>query len=602
MSGWVDYLSTSDDKVIKSARAFEGMDILDKEGEVEKGHVKHMINGERQRLIKKVESANSLEKMSKVLEELVKERIVTQEWAAGLEYCMKNEPKKGEVPEHDIWVSPGLIGGGLGIENIKLPGFSEGNATYVANALYKFIKQVTTSPESLKELVAQPIRSIYYASESNSDRSKPELETALQMVYSVLLMEKDGKARYGDIIDMFNYARPVPITYACAGGGIALMDAVNEVNASVLNNRLCSALVITADTAIYDSRKAPRADCTQGAAATLMLIKSDPQLAIVLDKMGSFHSSFHDFTKYIDETPIVHGKFSEIIYVYMVAKAVEALEKSFNGEDLLKNTNYFITHVPFPKQAKYFAGSLYVHYLRMKHPALLKRMEKEIGDEPLAGYKNFTGMIDDKLSKFNNDPNVGLRKEREIIEHIEGDKDIKAYWNWLKKVREQPEFKDFLARFKIEEVLGMSANVGNSYTGSVHVAYAGLMANALENASIDTPKRLVLCYYGSGAVAQANVLDMIATAEVVKDRLSVRLDTKNNQLDVEQYLTLHRYHLMGESARFREIRNAHEKDMKEMLRSDVMPEGFYIVSRNADGAGKYIYSDGKDLKYIPIRH
>ena len=134
----------------------------------------------------------------------------------------------------------------------------------------------------------------------------------------------------------------------------------------------------------------------------------------------------------------------------------------------------------------------------------------------------------------------------------------------------------------------MSANVGNSYTGSVHVAYAGLMANALENASIDTPKRLVLCYYGSGAVAQANVLDMIATAEVVKDRLSVRLDTKNNQLDVEQYLTLHRYHLMGESARFREIRNAHEKDMKEMLRSDVMPEGFYIVSRNADGAGKYI--------------
>ena len=160
----VDYLSTSDDKVIKGARAFDGMDILNKEGEVEKGHVKHMVNGERQRLIKKVENANSLEKMSKVLEELVKDRIVTQEWAAELEYCMKNEPKKGEVPKHDIWVSPGFIGGGLGIENIKLPGFSEGNATYVANAVYKFIKQVTASSESLKELIAQPIRSIYYAS------------------------------------------------------------------------------------------------------------------------------------------------------------------------------------------------------------------------------------------------------------------------------------------------------------------------------------------------------------------------------------------------------------------------------------------------------
>ena len=99
----------------------------------------------------------------------------------------------------------------------------------------------------------------------------------------------------------------------------------------------------------------------------------------------------------------------------------------------------------------------------------------------------------------------------------------------------------------------------------------------------------------------ASVMDIVATADVVKERLTVRMDM-DNPITHKQYLMLHPYLLKGEAVRFCEIRDAPGKDLKELLRTKTMPVGYYVKSRKEDSAGKYFYSDGETLWKIPMRY
>ncbi len=579
-----------------------------------KNAMKYVVDGIRAELVEVVENTFSRAELNKVLEDMVTKGLVTPEWVKSIEPVKNPDGVLHTVKK----VEAGLIRDGLGIENTKLPGYAEGNATYAANAVYQFIKNATSSKEAMNELEEQPIRYIYYATESNPDRSKPELTTALQMVYSKLLMEdQDPKSIQMKIIQMMKGAQPVPITYACAGGGIALTQAVNNVHAAIDRGENCSALVITSDTAIYDSKRAAGADSTQGAAATLLWVTKNPELAVVMGESKFRHMSMPDFTKFGEEMPFVHGTFSEKTYVLMVAKVVEALEKEYknNGRDLVECIDYFVSHVPFPMQAKKFAGSLFVHYLRLKDPKLLDEIGKRvvpskipgepgrvIGKEPLAGYKKLTDMLDDKLYEFNRNSSTGIRNEDEIVDHIDKDSDITSYWQWLSDVRAQDECKAFIKRIRLNEALKLPSIVGNSYSGATFVALASLLQNAALKTGLDKPKTCAVCYYGSGAMAQASVMRIVATQEVVKDRLVVSIDTEN-KIKHGQYLELYAHLIRGEAIRHRKVDGLDliEKQRK-LMKDGILPEGFYVERRNIDGTGRYAYSDGKTLIDLPIRH
>ena len=547
---------------------------------------RHVVKEIREELADEIGKTTSKREIDSILDSMVKAGVVTSGWVT-------------ETMAKVVEETPGKIRNGLGINNTKLPGYSEGNATYTANAIYKFIKQATSNEEAMKELMAQPIGYIYYATESNPDRSKPEVTTALGMVYSKLLMENEE--RYLPLICMMKAAQPVWITYACAGGGIALTQAVNSVRSDIVAGRRCSALVITADTAVYDSKRAHGAECTQGAAATLMWITQNPQLVVVPNQNASMHDSFADFTKWGMETPYVHGKFSEILYVRMVAKAVEALEKRY-GDNGHLSAEYFISHVPFPAQARKFAASLFVHYMRVNNPAVLKDIESRIGSEPLPqGFKKLSDLLDHKLYEFNRDTSKAAQKEEELVKYIEEDKDIGKYWDWLKNVRAQEECKNFVKGIHLNEALELPSMIGNSYSSALHVSLFSLLSK-MSNASLDNPKTCIACYYGSGAVSQATVLSIVATPEAVKDRMILQIDTKN-RITGSEYRTLHNELVKGEPSRQKGVdgQDLVAMDMA-LLRSDTMPEGFYIRKRNVDGTGEYCYSDGKTITDLRIRH
>ena len=502
------------------------------------------------------------------------------------------ESENSEAITKDV----GKMKEGLGIKQIRLPGYSESNVTFVADAIYTFIMKVTSSDRDTERIRGDPVRNIYYASESNPDRSRPEAEASLLLVYSKLLgMDADG---YRWIVDMFKEATMIPVTYACAGGGISLADAAAHVRASCHYGSPESALIITADTSIYDNSRAPNAEFTQGAGATLVWLTRDPEIATILydNRYGGFHMPLSDFTKFGHETPIVHGKFSERVYVYTVAKALEKLEGS--GEFPLRDMGFFVTHVPFPKQSIYFASFLFAHYLKNYRKELFDEIQArpDVGREPIGDNGRITNLMDRKFREFNSE---GGKQEESIIRFIEDDAEISAYWEWMKRLRNQPEFSSFLEGLHINSALILPSEIGNSYSSSAFVAFSSLVKNA---ANLHTGKGIkgILAFYGSGAIAKVLPLELHVSESNVKSQITIPMGMPK-YLSAEQYLELHKSLITGDAARTITKEDLVRKDM-EFLHVPALSEGFHVRRRNPDGTGEYVYSDGSVTEPVLIRY
>ncbi|MDE1851110.1 MAG: hypothetical protein KGH69_00260 [Candidatus Micrarchaeota archaeon] len=505
--------------------------------------------------------------------------------------------------------SEGKLRKGLMIEGSRYPSFSETNATLTADVLYRFIKKTLDDPHERAKLTAEPITHIYFATESNADRSRPELTPALLMVYSKLLAEDEGRNR--SIVEMLKRATPVQITFACAGEGIALEQAVSTIFANHAIGAPNSALVLSVDTAIYDHSKAPNAEVTQGSAATLAWVTKDPKLVEVMYRKGSgaFHIPASDFTKFGSETPTVHGKFSERLYVYVVAKAYEDAERAYEkltGREA--DPKYVVTHVPFPKQAIYLATPLFIHYLRHADPALLKEIEGRpgVGPEPRSGYSRFTDMFDATVAAFNRKGSKRM-EEAGFKDYIEKNPGLTAYWNWYKAVRENAseEFDAFCKGLNIDGGLVLPGEYGNGYASAKVVMRAsglqgfakklsegmlGQMLRADGSAVIEGSESS----YGSGAFSKMLWTEAHVNPAVIRDNVIVLGDPVN--LPASIYVPVHENLLLGEAERTVGKGDLIEKDrqllgsaLKAAGRDGRLPEGFKVIRRNGDGTGEYAH-------------
>jgi 3-hydroxy-3-methylglutaryl CoA synthase len=487
--------------------------------------------------------------------------------------------------ESELGFENGKISGGLRINEVRLPGITENNSTMVANGLYRFIKDAASDKETMAKLRKEPIRSIYFATESNPDRSRPEIEPSLLMVASCLPRD----SVYEEIAGMLKRARVVPITYACVGGVLALGEAINDVAVGAYTSQKGSSLVISVDTSVYSDRRAKNAEGTQGAAAALMWITENPSLvSFPVGVSHAFHGPFSDFTKYGEETPLVHSTFSKIMYVYAVAEAFEDAELSAEKMNI-DNMNFIIAHVPFPKQTEYFIGFLYAHYLRRHDPGKLSEIERRegVGEEPLAGAEGFTDLIRRKIGAFNS---KGAKSDLELIDLIEKDAEISAYWNWTGALRKQKEFHDFEKRLMIDKALSIPSLVGNSYSASVFVSLASLLSNAPSNGSGDING--VIIGYGSGAQAVERPL-AIHALQTGSGKLVIDMGTPY-YLNGKSYRELHdKWLVKGEAARM--VRHSGEADLlheeKRFLSEAKLSGGFHVRRKNPDGTGEYFYVD-----------
>jgi len=360
---------------------------------------------------------------------------------------------------------------GLGLEESSLPDTYEDIVTMGANAAHRLMERKGLTPEDVGR--------IDVATESAFDNSKPVstyIAGCLEQVYD------------GD----FHHANKGERKFACVAGTQSIDDAYNWIRAG--RNRGRSAIVIATDTALY-ARGDP-GEATQGAGAVAMLISEDPDLVELSPEQGFGSADETDFLKPNQQFPSVDGKRSVQVYPARMREAVEDFE-SVAGDIHPDDFTYIPFHTPFPGMVRKAALLAYRHTSR--DTEIEDELEAAIGRQPRPEQFNGDGEYLDAISEYTDQL-----------------KDTERYQEWYGRV--------------VEPTLSFARNVGNWYTGSVHVARAAALAHALDNDVDMVGKRLGVGSYGSGAQAEIHAetvqpewADEIAALDL-HDQLARRYD------------------------------------------------------------------------------
>jgi hydroxymethylglutaryl-CoA synthase len=379
---------------------------------------------------------------------------------------------------------PGKYTKGLGLLRSSFPDAYEDIVTMGANAAHRLMERKGLEPEDIGR--------IDVATESAFDNSKPVstyIAGCLEQVFD------------GD----FHHANKGERKFACVAGTQSVDDAYNWIRAG--RNRGRAALVIATDTALY-ARGDP-GEATQGAGAVAMLVSEDPDLVELSTEQGYGSADETDFLKPNQQFPSVDGKRSVQVYLARMREALEDFE-SVAGAIHPDDFELIPFHTPFPGMVQKAALLGFRHTIR----------DTEIEDELAA--------------------DIGRQPRREEVESDEAYLDaIKEYTDKLKDTQAYLDWYEDT----IEPTLAIAREVGNWYTGSVHVARAsGLWQLAKEGHDL-TGKRLLVGSYGSGAQAEihAETIQPGWREEIEALEIESRLEDRYS-LSFEEYEHVHDVH------------------------------------------------------------
>ncbi len=396
---------------------------------------------------------------------------------------------------------------GLGLTNSSFPDVYEDIVTMGANAAKRLMDRKGLTPDDVGR--------IDVATESAFDHSKPVstyIAGCLEGVYD----------------DDFTHANKGERKFACVAGTQAVDDAYNWIRAG--RNRGRSALVIATDTALY-ARGDP-GEATQGAGAVAMLIDADPDLVELSIHQGYGSKDETDFLKPNQQFPSVDGKRSMQVYLSRMREALEDYE-SVSGKIYLDDFAYAPFHTPFPGMVRKAALLAYRHVIR-----------DTTHEDELAG-------------EIGRQPREDEYADREAYEEA-----IRGYMDELKTTDQYRTWYDDA----VEPTLGLAREVGNWYTGSVHIARVSALRNALERDREFVGDTLLVASYGSGAQAEIH-------AETVREGWREEIGA----LDVDEQLAA-RYDLSWDE--YEDVHDVHEydKDLDREVEAFTPPDSEFVFT------------------------
>jgi hydroxymethylglutaryl-CoA synthase len=373
---------------------------------------------------------------------------------------------------------------GLGLYASSFPDAHEDIVTMGANAAYRLMDRKGLGPEDIGR--------IDVATESAFDNSKPVstyIAGCLEQVFD------------GD----FHHANKGERKFACVAGTQAIDDAYNWIKAG--RNRGRSAIVIATDTALY-ARDDP-GEATQGAGAVAMLIAEDPDVVDLSTHQGFGSADETDFLKPNQQFPSVDGKRSMQVYLARMREALEDYE-SVAGASHPDDFAYIPFHTPFPGMVRKAAVLAYRHMIRN------------------------TGIEDELAAEIGRQPREEEYTDREAYEEA-----IREHMDELKRTDAYREWYDAT----IEPTLTIAREVGNWYTGSVHLARASALKHAYENGVDMTGQVLGVGSYGSGAQAEvhAETVQMNWAEEIAQLNIDEQLAARH-EIDFADYEQIHDVH------------------------------------------------------------
>ncbi|SDJ63975.1 hydroxymethylglutaryl-CoA synthase [Natronorubrum texcoconense] len=398
---------------------------------------------------------------------------------------------------------------GLGLNASSFPDSYEDIVTMGANAAHRLMERKGLEPDDIGR--------IDVATESAFDNSKPVstyVAGCLEQVYG----------------EDFHHANKGERKFACIAGTQSLDDAFNWIQAG--RNRGRSALVIATDTALY--ARGDAGEATQGAGAVAMLISEDPSLVELSTEQGYGSADETDFLKPNQQFPSVDGKRSVQVYLARMREALEDFE-SVAGETHPDQFAYIPFHTPFPGMVRKAGMLVYRHMIR--DTSIEDELAEEIGRQPRAEAFDDDEAFHDALR-----------------EYMDALKDTETYQEWYEAT--------------IDPTLTLSREVGNWYTGSVHVARVSALKHGLENDLDLAGSKLLVGSYGSGAQAEGH-------AETIQDGWKDEIEALNVDEQLEN-----RYDMSWDD--YEEIHDVHNHDMDVDVEEFTAPESEFVF----DGWGR----------------
>jgi hydroxymethylglutaryl-CoA synthase len=142
-----------------------------------------------------------------------------------------------------------------------------------------------------------------------------------------------------------------------------------------------------------------------------------------------------------------------------------------------------------------------------------------------------------------------------------------AIREYMDDLKETESYRDWYDR-TIDPTLSIARQVGNWYTGSVHVARASALKSAAETGRALSGERLLVASYGSGAQAEIH-------AETVRDGWKEEIEALNVDEQLER-----RYGVSFEE--YEEIHDVHNHDKETDVESFTQPANEFVF----DGWGE----------------
>ena len=399
-------------------------------------------------------------------------------------------------------LDPGKLERGLGIRQMAIVDTNQDPACLASNACLKVMQKNKLTPDQIGRL--------YVATESSFDESKAMNSYVIGMLEQV----------YGE--DTFGHCGGIECKFACVSGSYALYDNTNWIRAGESEGKY--ALVVVSDIAKYDLGSS--GEVTQGAGAIAMLLNDKPRLLSFDPKVTStsIKNEYDFYRPFGKETPIVHGQYSNLLYLIQVKNALidykkrvmkTGLIKLKEGETILDHVDYLNMHLPYSNMGKKALAYLVRHEWRS-----LPRWEKiieEIGmDEPVP-----------------KDP-------RGTIESVLADAKFMAEDHQFTKLFTSTDIYTELYESKLASSLIASKMIGNLYTASLYLGFRSSLEFEYQKGVNLNGKRVGFCSYGSGASAM--IFSGVIQPEyeqIVKDmNIEVEIGPRT-KLSLEEYEDLH---------------------------------------------------------------
>ena len=400
---------------------------------------------------------------------------------------------------------------GLGVHQMAIVDSNQDPACMAANACLRAMRANDLSPSDIGRL--------YVSTESSLDESKAMNSYVIGMLEQV----------YGD--GSFEHCGGVETKFACVSGSYALYDNANWIRAGEAGGQ--HALVVVSDIAKYDMGSS--GEMTQGAGAVAMLLNDRPRIIEFDPRVTatSIRDEYDFYRPFGKETPIVHGQYSNLLYLIQVRKALDLYKKKAAAaglfrlgpdESVLDRMDYINMHLPYSNMGRKALAYLVRHEWRGL-PRWAPLIEQVGMDEPVP------------------------RDPRGTIESVMADREfMQRDHEFQRRLTATAEFRR-VYESKLASSLIASAMVGNLYTASLYLGLRSTLEFEHRKGEDLAGRRFGFGSYGSGSSA-------MVFSGVVQEGYAERVRAmdiegeigRRRRLSLDEYEKIHENRLLpGES-------------------------------------------------------